>query len=106
VTPHPDYTGDLMVKVYLMNTAEILKAYKYLNLKVYLTNSLEAAESPEFKLLSIENGVAIFNIQGGSAAHYTVRVVGGGYRVMSEDSTEWSPGWSIVPEFYCEVTQR
>jgi hypothetical protein len=106
ITPHPDYTGDLMVKIYLTNTADVLKAYKYLNIKVFATGSLESSENPNFRLLSLENGVAIFNLQGGSASQYTVRVTGGGYRVMSEDSTEWTSGWSITPEFYCEVTQR
>jgi hypothetical protein len=106
ITPHPGYTGDLLVKIYLTNTADILKAYKYLNMKVTMTHSLEADKTPNYQVLSIENGVVIFNIQGGAAASYTVSISGGAYRIMSDQPDEWSPGWSITPEFYCEVTQR
>jgi len=106
ITPHPDYTGDLLVKIYLTNTAELLKAYRYLNMELYTRYSLEAAQSPRYQILSIENGVATFNIEGGSAESYTVEVQGGSYRLISDDSSEWAEGWSIVPELYCEVTQR
>lgn len=106
ITPHPGYTGDLMVKIYLTDTADLLKAYKYLNMKVYLSHSLEAGKTPDYQVLSIENGVVVFNIQGGAAASYTVSISGGAYRIMSDTPEEWSPGWSITPEFYCEVSQR
>jgi len=106
ITPHPDYTGDLMVKIHLTNTAELLKAYQYLNMKVYVEHSLEAEKTPNYQILSIETGVALFNIEGGSEESYTVEVTGGGYRLISGDPEEWGEGWSITPEFYCEVTQR
>jgi hypothetical protein len=106
ITPHPDYTGDMQVKIYLTNTGSLLKAYRYLNLELYVKNSLEAGKSPRYQLLSLENGVAAFNIQGGSAASYTVEVWGGSYRLVSDKSSDWGEGWSMTPEFYCEVTQR
>jgi len=106
ITPHQDYTGDLLVKVYLTNTAELLKAYQYINMKVYVNNSLEAAGTPNYKILSIETGVIEFNIIGGSASSYLVSVTGGSYSLISNDSSSWGAGWSITPEFYCEVTQR
>jgi hypothetical protein len=106
ITPHPDYYGDLLIKVYLVNPAELLKAYQYLNMKIYVENSIEAEASPRYEVLSIENGVAMFNIEGGAAESYTVEVIGGGYRIMSADTSDWGEGWSVVPEFYCEVTQR
>ncbi len=106
ITPHPDYTGDLMVKLYITNTRDLLKAYQYLNMKVYVYGSLEAEKDPDYQVLSIENGVIIFNIDGGSAPTYTIEIVGGGYRVLSADTEDWAEGWSIIPEFYCEVTQR
>jgi len=106
ITPHPDYTGDLLVNIYLTNTAELLKAYKYLNMELYVRYSLEAAQNPRYQILSIENGVATFNIEGNSAESYTVEVWGGSYRLLSDDPSEWAEGWNIVPELYCEVTQR
>ena len=106
ITPHPEYTGDLMLKVYLLNTADLLKAYQYLNMKVYVANSLEAEKTPDYQVLSIENGLVMFNIEGGSADDYTVEIIGGSYRLVSGDISEWSEGWSVTPEFYLEVTQR
>ncbi len=106
VTPHPDYTGDLMLKMYLLNTADLLKAYQYLNMKVYVANSVEAEETPDFQVLSIENGLVMFNIEGGSADDYTIKIIGGGYRLVSGDTSEWGEGWSVTPEFYLEITQR
>ena len=106
ITPHPDYTGDMLFKIYLTNTAELLKAYQYLNIKVYAENSIEAEKTPDYQILSIETGVVLFNIEGGSAESYTVEVKGGSYRLISGEPEEWGEGWSITPEFYCEVAQR
>lgn len=106
VTPDPDYTGDILVKVYITNTANLQKAYKYLNIKVYVANSIEAGESPSYQILSMENGVVMFNIIGGSASNYIVKMVGGSFSLVSDNPDEWGVGWTIVPEFYCEVTQR
>jgi hypothetical protein len=106
ITPAADYTGDLMVKIYLMNTSNLIKAYRYLNMSVYTTNSLEAGETPTYKVLSLENGVVEFNIMGGMAAYYKVSVTGGSYSLISDNPANWSPGYTVTPEFYCEVTQR
>ena len=106
ITPHPEYSGDLLVKLYLTNTGALNKAYKYLNMKIYIKNSLEADKIPKYQILSMENGVALFNIEGGSAESYTIEVFGGSYRLISGKPEEWGEGWSITPEFYCEVTQR
>jgi len=95
-----------LVKVYLTNTGALNKAYQYLNMKLYVDGSLEANKTPDYLILSMENGVALFNIEGESAESYTVEIIGGSYRLISGDYTEWGEGWSIIPEFYCEVTQR
>jgi len=106
VTPHPAYTGDLMFNIYLTNTGNLNLAYRHLNMKIYVADSIEAGETPHYQVLSLENGVAIFNIEGGAAESYTVKVIGGGYNLTSGDPNEWGDGWSITPEFYCEVNQR
>jgi hypothetical protein len=106
IIPYPGYTGDLLVKIYITNTAALLKAYQYVNMKVVMANSLEAGKMPDYQVLSMENGVVLFNIQGGSAAKYTVSICGGAYRLISDKPEEWGTGWSVVPEFYCEVAQR
>ncbi|OGO44850.1 MAG: hypothetical protein A2Z05_06000 [Chloroflexi bacterium RBG_16_60_22] len=106
ITPNEAYTGDLLVKLYLTNTSALLKAYQYINMKVYVADSLEAEEDPDYRVLSMENGVVSFNIEGGAATSYTVQVSGGSYRLHSADPDDWGSGWSIEPEFYIEVTQR
>jgi hypothetical protein len=37
---------------------------------------------------------------------YTVKIVGGGYCLISDNTSEWAAGWTATPEFYCEATQR
>jgi len=106
ITPHLEYTGDLLVKIYLTNTGDLLKAYQHLNMKLYLEDSLEAEKTPDYQILSMENGVVLFNIEGGSAASYTLKVTGGSYRLVGANPYEWGEGWSETPEFYCEVSQR
>ena len=106
ITPHPTYNGDLLVMVYLTNTGSLRKAYQYLNMKLYVENSLEADKIPDYQLLSMENGVAFFNIEIGTVDSYTIQVAGGSYSLVSGDTSEWKDDWSITPEFYCEISQR
>jgi hypothetical protein len=101
ITPHPEYPGDLSVRVYLVNSGALIKAYQYINMKL----SLEG-DNEDFKLLSLDNGVATFNLEGYSDGTHLLSVIGGSYRLVSGDPDEWGDGWSITPEFYCEVTQR
>lgn len=113
VTPEAAYTGDLQVKVYLTNTGALVKAYQYLNMKLYLEGSVEAGETPNYRLLTLQNGVATFNLKGYAPGTYTLSVghsaspviPGGSYCLVSTDSSEWQAGASGTPELYCEVTQ-
>ncbi|GAI42773.1 unnamed protein product, partial [marine sediment metagenome] len=45
------------------NTGDLVKAYDYLNMKLYLDGSAEAGETPNYQLLTLQNGEATFNIQ-------------------------------------------
>jgi len=40
------------------------------------------------------------------SAFYTFEVTGGGYGLVSENTSDWGEGWTVIPEFYCEATQR
>ncbi len=107
VYPHADYSGDLAVKVYLANTGNLTKAYQSLNMELYLEGSVEAGEAPDYQLLTLENGVAAFTlIEGGGSGNQTLSVTGGDYTLTSREISEWEEGWTVTPEFYCEVTQR
>ncbi|GAI77444.1 unnamed protein product, partial [marine sediment metagenome] len=63
ITPNSLYTGDLAVKIFLTNTGDLAKAYDYLNMKLYLDGSVEAGETPNYQLLTLQNGEATFNIR-------------------------------------------
>ncbi len=106
ITPASGFTGDLTVSLYLLNTDQLLKAYRYLNIQAYLTDSVEAGETPDFRVITLNNGAATFTIEGGTASSYNLNVTGGGYAVISDNISGWAPGWSVTPEFYCEVSQR
>jgi len=106
VYPHVDYTTDLAVKIYLTNTGNLTKAYQYLNMELYLEGSVEAGETPNYRLLTLENGVATFHLQDGGSDNHTLSVTGGEYGLVSADPNQWSEGWTLTPELYCEVTQR
>jgi len=41
-----------------------------------------------------------------SVTVYFRYAAGGSYSLVSDDPDEWGAGWSITPEFYCEVSQR
>ncbi|OGO42504.1 MAG: hypothetical protein A2137_04730 [Chloroflexi bacterium RBG_16_58_8] len=106
IEPNPAYSGDLLVTVYLTNTGNLRKAYQYVNIKLYLAGSEEAEETPNYKILSMENGVVVFNLEGAVSGNRTIQVVGGSYRLISDDSDNWGTEWSITPETYCDVSQR
>jgi len=63
ITPSAEYSGDLAIKVYLTNTGNLVKAYDYLNMKLYLEGSVEAGDTPNYQLLTLQNGEANFTMQ-------------------------------------------
>ena len=106
VTPNADYTGDLSVKVYLVNTGNLTRAYQSFNMNVYLEGSVEAGQTPNYRSLTLENGVAAFWLDNAGSASRTLSVTGGTYTLTSREPSEWEADWTVTPEFYCEVTQR
>ena len=103
VTPHPQYPGDLTVRVYLTNSGDLIKAYRYLNMKLRLEGSVEW---PGYRLLTLQNGKVAFHLEAPHNPPYTLSVIGGAYCLVSPDPNQWAAEWTITPEFYCEVTQR
>ena len=106
ITVHPGYDGNLQVRVYLTNTADLMKAYDYLDIRLYLESSQEAGETPSYQLMNLQSGVAVFNLVDISGGSYTLSVIGGTYQLRSRHTAEWEAGWTVTPEFYCEATQR
>ncbi len=106
ITVDDDYSGNLQVRVYLTNTADLLKAYDHLNMYLYLEDSEEAGKTPDYQLMNLQNGLATFNLVGISGGSYTLSVTGGTYQLFSRHTAEWAAGWTVTPELYCEVEQR
>ena len=106
ITVDDDYSGNLQVRVYLTNTADLLKAYNYLDMYLYLESSEEAGETPDYQLMDLQNGLATFNLVGISGGSYTLSVTGGTYQLVSREISEWEAEWTVTPELYCEVEQR
>lgn len=106
VIPDADYTDDLGVKVYLVNTDNLTKAYQSLNMELYLEGSVEAGKTPNYRLLTLNNGVASFTIEDGGSDNHTLSVTGGDYCLVSDNISAWEEGWTVIPELYCEATQR
>ena len=63
VSPNVAYSGDLVTKVYLANPANLIKAYRYLNMKLYLEGSVSANETPNYRMLTLQNGEAAFTLE-------------------------------------------
>jgi len=40
------------------------------------------------------------------AVSFTVEVIGGGYCLVSTNTSEWEVGWTVTPEFYCQIVQK
>ena len=106
VYENPGYSGDLAVRVYLTNTGSLKKAYESLNLELYLEDSEEAGQSPNYQTLTLDNGLASFTLKDPVSDNHTLSVTGGTYVLVSENMSDWEAGWSVTPEFYCEATQR
>jgi len=63
ISPDTGYGGDVIAKVYLANTGNLSRAYSYLNMKLYLAGSVEAGQTPDYRLLTLQNAGAAFTLE-------------------------------------------
>lgn len=103
---NPDYSGDLVVRAYLANSGNLSKAFQSLNMQLYLEDSVEAGETPNYRWLTLDNGLATFTLKDPVSDNHTLSVIGGDYTLISDTPADWEEGWTVTPELYCEVTQR
>jgi len=106
VDPHWDYTGDLVVKVYLVNTGDLIQRYHHLNMALEFQDSTGTASDnqAEAQVLNLSNAEVTFDwVNGTGTPPYYVEVTGGGYRLHG-----WRTGLggSASPQIWCEVVQR
>ena len=107
ITPSPTYSGDVLVDVYLTNAANLTRAYKYLNMKLYLEGSEEAGETPNYQVLSLQNGRASFCLAGlASSSKSWVQTSQSDFEggTLSQLDTTTSPGNVLLDKFSDNVT--
>ncbi len=106
VTPHLNYTGDLVVKVYISNADELVHAYQHLNMKVIMKDSEEWGDAGhEYQLLTMDNAEVTFNLNGQAGTACLVELAGGSYAANPQSNLQWDSS-DVSPQLYCEVTQR
>jgi hypothetical protein len=106
ISPDPNYTGDLVVKVYLVNTGALIRYYQHLNLALEFQDSTGTASDnqAEVQVLNLSNAEVTFDwVNGTGTGPYYVEVTGGGYRLHPWRTMS---GGSVTPQIWCEVTQR
>ncbi|MBU2535481.1 MAG: hypothetical protein ABIK32_04700 [Chloroflexota bacterium] len=69
---------------------------RWLQYKAYFSGPGDA--TPKLSDITITYTVAL--------SAYKVEIIGGGYCLISDNTSEWAAGWTTTPEFYCETTQR
>ncbi len=109
-----DYTGDLIIKVYLVNAGELIKAYHHLNMALEFRDSgnltadkqgIEAAEAT-IQVLNLQNAEVLFEWEyasGNFTPPYKVDLTGGSYRLHPWKTLT---GGSYQPQIWVEITQR
>jgi hypothetical protein len=106
VTPHGSYTGDLIIRVYLVNSGELSRQYEHLNMELQFWDSdnTTADEQGEVQVLTLQNSDVIFSWENGTGnSPYKVELTGGSYRLHPWKSMT---GGSVQPQLWLEITQR
>ncbi|MBI4302976.1 MAG: hypothetical protein HY665_01360 [Chloroflexi bacterium] len=106
VTPAAAYTGDLSMRVYLVNSGALNRYYEHLNMTVKFLDSADVVvdEQGIDQLLTLQNSEVLFTWANGTGTGpYKVQLTGGSYRLHPWKSLS---GGSVQPQLYCEIVQR
>jgi hypothetical protein len=114
IDPLDDYTGDLTIKVSIMNPGELARAYQYFNMKLALTDAggtviIGAGAAPsghEYQVLSLENGVVEFDVAATLSQPYYVKLMDGGFSTFGRSPLGWGSNAAVDPQLFCEVVAR
>jgi len=107
LSPDATFGGNIVAKVYLANAGDLIKAFSYLNMKLYLAGSAEAGETPNYRMLTLQNGEAMFTLEDldpttGSWTQTSQGDFEGG--TLNQVDTTTSPGDVILDTFADNVT--
>jgi len=106
ITPTANYTGDLVVTVYMVNTGQLIRQYQHVNMMLEFQDSTNSMvdEQGTAQVLNLQNGQVLFTWENNTGTSpYKVVLTGGGYRLHPFKSLT---GGSYQPQIWCEVTQR
>lgn len=106
ITPTVGYTGDLVTKVYLVNTGQLIRYYHHCNMLVEFQDSTGTISDEQGigQLLNLQNAeVQFYWAQDTGTGPYKVKLTGGSFCLH-----HWKTliGGSVQPQIWCEVTQR
>lgn len=106
ITPDANYTGDLVIRVYLVNTGALARYYEHLNMSIQFTDNVSAVadEQQITQVLTLDNSEVLFTWANGTGTSpYKVNLAGGGYRLHPWKSMS---GGSVQPQLWMEIKQR
>ena len=106
IIPDPSYTGDLVIRAYLVNTGELSRYYEHLNMTLEFQDSTDniSDEQGAIQVLNLQNSEVLFTwANGTNTSPYKVELTGGGYRLHPWKSLT---GGSVQPQLWLEITQR
>lgn len=105
IIPKSTYTGDLIIQVSLVNTAELFGVYQYLRMEMELQDK-EGNKIDKFQLISLTSRDTEFLLEypgGGWDSPYKIKITGGSYLTKKGAAGN---GESFSPRFYGEIMQR
>lgn len=106
IEPYASYTGDLVIRVDLVNAGQLIRQYNHLNMALTLVDSGDNVvdEQGQLQVLNLQNASVLFTWSNGTGTGpYRVELSGGSYRLHPWKSLA---GGSVQPQLFCEVTQR
>jgi len=106
ITPDTNYTGDLVISVYLVNAGALIRQYQHLNMALEFQDSTDttADEQGEAQVLNLQNAGVLFTwASGNGTSPFYVKLTGGSYRMHPWKTLT---GGSVAPQLWLEVTQR
>lgn len=106
VTPSANYTGDLIVKVYLVNAGQLIRYYHHLNMTLEFLDSANSSADKQqiIQVLNMQNAEVLFEWENGTGdSPYQVKLTGGSYRLHPWKTIT---DGSYQPQIWCEITQR
>ena len=106
ITPTENYTGDLVVRVYLLNAGQLIRQYQHINMTLEFQDNTDTKsdEQGEIQVLNMDNAEVLFTWENGTGTSpYKVVLTGGGFRLHPFKSLT---GGSYQPQLWCEITQR